>query len=59
MQNQYCKGIDTDVQFADADKLLGGQWIEYRVVFIMEMSDSIGIIYFIKVNSQRRVLFLG
>ena len=47
--------LDTDVQFADADKLLGGQWIQNTEwSFIMEMSDSIGdeILYYNKDNSQ-------
>ena len=47
--------LDTDVQFADADKLLGGQWIQNTEwSFIMNMSDSIGddILYYNKNNSQ-------
>ena len=53
--NSMQSDLDTDVQFADADKLLGGQWIQNTEwSFIMEMSDSIGdqILYYNKDNSQ-------
>ncbi|MDB2314632.1 DUF4157 domain-containing protein [Flavobacteriaceae bacterium] len=53
--NSMQSDLDTDVQFADADKLLGGQWIQNTEwSFIMNMSDSIGdeILYYNKDNSE-------
>ena len=46
--------LDTDVQFADADKLLGGQWIRIQSGLYNGNGDSIvdEILYYNKDNSQ-------